>query len=176
MTLNMSFVICIYMFLFFVLIVFVFCLYMYVCSRKRKIKKTTTVSLSHRTFLSDLNFSEILILVLWHAATIVLSEITILYCIICTINDSFGTQIPLLHRLASFRKKGHFSLSSPTQISLHMNATQGVAKWAELTHRYTRYTKYTKSCKVGGALKDAGSWLPLGVIKLTIFVCHNWLQ
>ena len=40
------------------------------------------------------------------------------------------------------------------KISLHMNATQGVAKWAELTHRYTRYTK---GCKVGGALKDAGS-------------------
>ena len=59
------------------------------------------------------------------------------------------------------------------KISLHMNATRGVAKWAELTHRYTRYTK---GCKVGGALKDAGSWLPLGVIKLTIFVCRNWLQ
>ena len=40
------------------------------------------------------------------------------------------------------------------KISPHMNATQGVAKWAELTHRYTRYTK---GCKVGGALKDAGS-------------------
>ena len=59
------------------------------------------------------------------------------------------------------------------KISLHMNATQGVAKWAELTHRYTRYTK---GCKVGGALKDAGSWLLSGVIKLIIFVCHNWLQ
>ena len=59
------------------------------------------------------------------------------------------------------------------KISLHMNATQGVAKWAKLTHRYTRYTK---GCKVGGALKDAGSWLLSGVIKLAIFVCHNWLQ
>ena len=59
------------------------------------------------------------------------------------------------------------------KISLHVNATQGVAKWAELKHRYTRYTK---GCKVGGALKDAGSWLLSGVIKLTIFVCHNWLQ
>ena len=47
---------------------------------------------------------------------------------------------------------------------------------APATTALHRYTRYTKGCKVGGALKDAGSWLPLGVIKLTIFVCRNWLQ
>ena len=67
------------------------------------------LSLSHRSFLPTFNISEIL--ALWHAATIVLSEITNLYCIICIINDYFGIQTPLF---ASFRKKTLFSLSSPT--------------------------------------------------------------
>ena len=65
-------------------------------------------SLSHRTYLPTFNISEIL--ALWHAATIVLSEITNLYCIICIINDYFGIQTPLF---TSFRKKSLFSLSSP---------------------------------------------------------------
>ena len=50
-----------------------------------------------------------------------------------------------------FHRRTHLKLIwmvNMDKISLHMNATQGIAKWAELIHRYTHYKE---SCKVGGA-------------------------